>query len=44
MFYVKMQKCHTFVICFRTTIGKVSPHFPYQPCRACRNQQQNYLM
>ena len=20
------------------------PHFPYQPCRACRNQQQNYLM
>ena len=18
------------------------PHFPYQPCRACRNQQQNY--
>ena len=19
------------------------PHFPYQPCRACRNQQQNYL-
>ena len=22
----------------------VSPHFPYQPCRACRTQQQNYLM
>ena len=21
-----------------------SPHFPYQPCRACRNQQQNYPM
>ena len=21
-----------------------SPHFPYQPCRACRTQQQNYLM
>ena len=20
------------------------PHFPYQPCRACRTQQQNYLM
>ena len=20
------------------------PHFPYQPCRACRNQQRNYLM
>ena len=22
----------------------MSPHFSYQPCRACRNQQQNYLM
>ena len=22
----------------------VIPHFPYQPCRACRTQQQNYLM
>ena len=22
----------------------LGPHFPYQPCRACRNQQQNYLM
>ena len=22
----------------------IDPHFPYQPCRACRNQQQNYLM
>ena len=22
----------------------LNPHFPYQPCRACRNQQQNYLM
>ena len=21
-----------------------TPHFPYQPCWACRNQQQNYLM
>ena len=21
-----------------------NPHFPYQPCRASRNQQQNYLM
>ena len=21
-----------------------SPHFPYQPCRACRNQQRQYLM
>ncbi len=20
------------------------PHFPYQPCRACRNQQQRYPM
>ena len=20
------------------------PHFPYQPCRTCRIQQQNYLM
>ena len=20
------------------------PHFPYQPCGACRNQQQNYQM
>ena len=20
------------------------PHFPYQPCRACRNQQRNYPM
>ena len=24
--------------------GHLSPHFPYQPCRACRTQQQNYLM
>ena len=24
--------------------GVVDPHFPYQPCWACRNQQQNYLM
>ncbi len=22
----------------------MSPHFPYQPCRACRNQQRNYPM
>ena len=22
----------------------VNPHFPYQPCRACRNQQRNYPM
>ena len=22
----------------------INPHFPYQPCRACRTQQQNYLM
>ena len=22
----------------------LSPHFPYQPCRACRNQQWNYPM
>ena len=22
----------------------LTPHFPYQPSRACRNQQQNYLM
>ena len=22
----------------------VDPHFPYQPCRTCRIQQQNYLM
>ena len=22
----------------------IIPHFPYQPCRACRTQQQNYLM
>ena len=22
----------------------VNPHFPYQPCRAYRNQQQNYPM
>ena len=28
-------------ICLPTYI---IPHFPYQPCRACRNQQQNYLM
>ena len=21
-----------------------TPHFPYQPCRACRNQQRNYPM
>ena len=21
-----------------------NPHFPYQPCRACRNQQRNYPM
>ena len=26
------------------TYVSVSPHFPYQPCRACRNQQRNYLM
>ena len=28
------------------TVGAdiLTPHFPYQPCRACRNQQQNYLM
>ena len=23
---------------------RLNPHFPYQPCRACRTQQQNYLM
>ena len=22
----------------------MDPHFPYQPCRTCRNQQQNYLI
>ncbi len=22
----------------------INPHFPYQLCRVCRNQQQNYLM
>ena len=22
----------------------LTPHFPYQPCRACRNQQRNYPM
>ena len=22
----------------------LNPHFPYQPCRACRNQQRNYPM
>ncbi len=22
----------------------LNPHFPYQPCRTCRNQQQSYLM
>ena len=22
----------------------LNPHFSYQPCRACRNQQQNYPM
>ena len=22
----------------------LSPHFPYQPCRTCRNQQRNYPM
>ena len=22
----------------------MNPHFPYQPCRTCRIQQQNYLM
>ena len=22
----------------------INPHFPYQPCRACRNQQRNYPM
>ena len=27
-----------------TLATQVTPHFPYQPCRACRNQQQNYLM
>ena len=26
------------------SLNSLSPHFPYQPCRACRNQQQNYLM
>ena len=25
-------------------ITSLIPHFPYQPCRACRNQQQNYPM
>ena len=24
--------------------GVYNPHFPYQPCRACRNQQQRYPM
>jgi three-Cys-motif partner protein len=24
--------------------SEVNPHFPYQPCRACRNQQRNYPM
>ena len=24
--------------------GSVDPHFPYQPCRAGRNQQRNYPM
>ena len=22
----------------------LAPHFPYQPCMACRTQQQNYLI
>ena len=22
----------------------LDPHFPYQPCRACRHQQRNYPM
>jgi preprotein translocase subunit Sec63 len=26
------------------TLRCFSPHFPYQPCRACRNQQRNYPM
>ena len=25
-------------------IRGLDPHFPYQPCRACRNQQRNYPM
>ena len=25
-------------------LREVSPHFPYQPCMACRNQQRNYPM
>jgi hypothetical protein len=25
-------------------LSYVDPHFPYQPCRACRNQQRNYPM
>ena len=29
---------------FRVPPRDVVPHFPYQPCRACRTQQQNYLM
>ena len=25
-------------------LSNMNPHFPYQPCRACRNQQRNYPM
>ena len=32
----------TFIGIDRRRLG--SPHIPYQPCMACRNQQQNYLM
>ena len=29
---------------FQNTEKYFIPHFPYQPCWACRKQQQNYLM
>ena len=29
---------------FWFSAAPLTPHFPYQPSRACRNQQQNYLM
>ena len=29
---------------YRMKAIALAPHFPYQPCRACRNQQQRYPM
>ena len=42
--------CHRFVAnrvrlsLFVLAYNLGNPHFPYQPCRVCRKQQQNYLM